>query len=271
MINAGKPSVDEEKLYRDAARNRDCAARLLEISDHVFSRYRQYVSGLGVCATGQWSDHDSELLKGNVDTAAVTRLRPAIFDSTQWICYLCGNNRAGHVDHYLPRKHYPEFSILASNLMPACSYCNTIKGSKCSEVGGPQYFHSYLMKLPQEQFINVSLSFSETVVVEYFVDNSIPSVEVGSIAQQFADLKLAEMYTFEAVGYMNEQRNSYYQCFRSGGPQELQASLIRDARSVTAARGHNHWRAVLLHALASDVTFCSGAFTLLGEEIPFDA
>lgn len=48
--------------------------------------------------------------------------RPAVpFKS----CPLCGSLGGRSLDHALPRRLFPEFSILRENLVPACTMCNT--------------------------------------------------------------------------------------------------------------------------------------------------
>ena len=44
------------------------------------------------------------------------------------VCPMCGSYSTGTVDHYLPQSQYKEFSVLSSNLIPAC-LCNTKRGT----------------------------------------------------------------------------------------------------------------------------------------------
>lgn len=38
--------------------------------------------------------------------------------------FCCGANRANQVDHFLPKAHYPQYSVNPDNLVPSCQYCN---------------------------------------------------------------------------------------------------------------------------------------------------
>ncbi|VVS97856.1 conserved hypothetical protein [Sphingomonas aurantiaca] len=60
-------------------------------------------------------------------------------------CPLCGSQTTGSVDHYLPRQHFPEFSILFENLVPACVHCNSSsKGDTFRGAESPSRFiHPY--------------------------------------------------------------------------------------------------------------------------------
>lgn len=53
----------------------------------------------------------------------------AILNSAQESCPFCGGIGTPHnVDHFLPKSHFPQFSVLPHNLVPACRDCNM--GSK---------------------------------------------------------------------------------------------------------------------------------------------
>jgi 5-methylcytosine-specific restriction endonuclease McrA len=40
-------------------------------------------------------------------------------------CPMCGSSVTGSVDHYLPKEDFPEFSVMAANMVPACAHCNS--------------------------------------------------------------------------------------------------------------------------------------------------
>ena len=42
-------------------------------------------------------------------------------------CQYCGINKPKTIDHYLPISLYPEFAVLAINLLPCCNECNKKK------------------------------------------------------------------------------------------------------------------------------------------------
>ncbi len=44
-------------------------------------------------------------------------------------CPMCGSAVTGTLDHFLPKEAFPEFSVMAANLVPACAHCNSsVKG-----------------------------------------------------------------------------------------------------------------------------------------------
>lgn len=59
-------------------------------------------------------------------------------------CPVCGSGTTGHVDHYLPRTEFPEFSIMRANLVPACPHCNSsVKGSHVKGTNPERFIHPY--------------------------------------------------------------------------------------------------------------------------------
>lgn len=59
-------------------------------------------------------------------------------------CPVCGGDRPATLDHYLPQGSYAEFSFYASNLVPACSRCNTVRQAKLKGVvAGQRPVHPY--------------------------------------------------------------------------------------------------------------------------------
>ncbi len=59
-------------------------------------------------------------------------------------CPMCGSGSTGHLDHYLPRGAYPEFSIFTANLVPACQHCNSSGKATTFKGTAPERFiHPY--------------------------------------------------------------------------------------------------------------------------------
>lgn len=60
-------------------------------------------------------------------------------------CPMCGSQCSRSLDHALPRRYFPEFSILRENLVPACTSCNSVqKGATYRGEKDPERFiHPY--------------------------------------------------------------------------------------------------------------------------------
>ncbi|WP_157083348.1 HNH endonuclease [Bradyrhizobium manausense] len=71
------------------------------------------------------SAEQTDLYKSRSSSPWIVRIRHMQLQS----CPMCGSSVTGSVDHYLPKEDFPEFSVMAANLVPACSHCNSgVKG-----------------------------------------------------------------------------------------------------------------------------------------------
>ncbi|OSI73289.1 HNH endonuclease [Bradyrhizobium canariense] len=67
-------------------------------------------------------------------------------------CPMCGSSVTGSVDHFLPKEDFPELSLMAANLVPACFHCNsgakrqTYKGASSNE----RFVHPYFDAIAAE-------------------------------------------------------------------------------------------------------------------------
>lgn len=76
-----------------------------------------------------------------ITRATWIRKNPPPMDGRFWKCYLhihpwCPGQVGIHnmtLDHIVSRSHAPGMRFSASNLRPACKYCNTMKGSRSIE------------------------------------------------------------------------------------------------------------------------------------------
>lgn len=71
------------------------------------------------------SAEQTDLYKSRSSSEWIVKIRHMQLQS----CPMCGSSVTGSVDHYLPKEDFPEFSVMAANLVPACSHCNSgVKG-----------------------------------------------------------------------------------------------------------------------------------------------
>jgi hypothetical protein len=182
------------------------------------------------------------------------------------------------VDHYLPRKHYPEYSIYTDNLIAACGRCNRKKLTKYQRTGGgPAFIHPYLHNLPDESYLTCDVTIGATVLITFSVrrTSTMDAATFDTLSSHFTALDLASLYQVEALELMNEQRNSYYSYYRHSGADGVAKYLGVEAMASKAyyASGkmvRRHWKATLLAALADSAEFCDQGFTVLGEEFLID-
>ncbi|WP_247458982.1 HNH endonuclease signature motif containing protein [Bradyrhizobium sp. 153] len=91
------------------------------------------------------SDQQTALYESQSSSQRIVKIRQMQLKS----CPMCGSSVTGTVDHYLPKEDFPEFSVMAANLVPACSHCNsgkkgrTFRGTSRNE----RFLHPYFDSL----------------------------------------------------------------------------------------------------------------------------
>lgn len=179
-------------------------------------------------------------------------------------CPVCGSPVTGDLDHYLPRKIYPEFSIMRANLVPACTHCNSgSKGTMVSGTAPERFIHPYFdgwasgdlwfvaIAPPFEAAtfkpkpLNV-LSKARRLIVGFHLDNVL--------GKQFA--RSMETIWSNLPGQLKMRNPSLGE---SGLIDELQLEL----RVAAMSSGNNSWPAALLRGILQN----EAALDYLAEQI----
>lgn len=173
-------------------------------------------------------------------------------------CPFCGFGQVSTLDHFLSKAHYPVFSVLCTNLIPACSDCNKRKTAsmvtQTNQMLHP-YFEDFILEADLWLFAEVIESVPATI--RYFIQppNSWSSDLIIRADNYFKDLDLALRFAIEAAAELAgltqllddlETIDSRY------------AHLSRVAR-VERQNQKNSWKAALYEALANSSWFqCYG-------------
>ncbi|MDR6739128.1 hypothetical protein J2X56_001114 [Herbaspirillum sp. 1173] len=175
------------------------------------------------------------------------------------ICLYCALPGASTLDHYLPKAHFPEFSIFPNNLVPSCTKCNEDeKGQKFATSINEQIIHPYHEKdaVFQQQwlyadFLPKSLTRSEAII-EYYVSppENWDDADKKRVAHHFHFFKLGKRYGTNAAVHLNqvietmEAYHADYGSYTEGCKRYLQvAAKVRDNQA------NNDWRRVMYEAL----------------------
>jgi hypothetical protein len=180
-------------------------------------------------------------------------------------CPYCGQGQVTTLDHYLPQTDYPEFSILPLNLIPSCSDCNKRKLDEYRGNNAALFLHAYLDSWPDDtRFLFATIFVVDQDVFADFRVNPPCSLDTslqGRLVSHFDRLNLREYYGVEAINEISERRTVIEELIRTGVPPVAVSALLRrDAVGVANSQGRNHWKFVLLEALAADDRFCAGSW-----------
>lgn len=108
---------------------------------------------------------------------------PKCFDETYksiytltTVCPYCTILSTQTLDHYLPKKTYPEFSILSQNLVPSCGTCNKPRDFR-TKTGERALIHPYFDNIRQERLLAATVRMArkddkDNVDVVFSVDRS---------------------------------------------------------------------------------------------------
>lgn len=282
MRRINKPIVDPAEVYDACASGIDdpaLAGRFTIARDEVIARFQEYGLRAGThqlfsfMASVRGNDSQQVLAgmtkKEFVDLYSkqmVGKRKPGrkYYDRLMMLaplgkCPFCGFGQASTLDHFLSKACYPEFSVLSTNLVPACTDCNKGKGASVVTYNS-QMLHPYFEGeiVETEPWLFAEVIESAPATVRYFVQP--PDFWSADLAQRvanyFRDLDLARRFAIEAAAMI---AGLAYQL------DELETRDLRQAHLSWVARAErgnrkNSWEAALYEALAESDWFQVGGY-----------
>ena len=217
------------------------------------------------------ADEVAEVLKANFPLLDRGRshdfMRDEILGAARFdACPYCNTTIVDSIDHALPTAVYPEFSVLAQNLVPACGTCNRKKGEECSKWSGVNLMHPYFVHIPDDAILFAKVVVDGEKVTWGFYLQKIAGIEEGqfeSIKNLFNLLDLADLYYQVSVGDVIDRIGHLEELQVAGGAAEVRRYFQMEAESSRKSRGENYWKTAILRALAENVDFCDGGHRLL--------
>ena len=131
-----------------------------------------------------------------------------------------------------------------------------------SEEQGENFIHTYLDRLPDVDFIRavVALEGAALLVDFQVVEDSLSSEMSARLTHQMAQLRLKERYRREVNTYISGHAVALHLCYNAGGKTGVIKFLVAQANHEAQRFHRNHWRPVLLKALAEHDAFCDQGF-----------
>lgn len=248
MLSAETEVSDAADMYMDAAQ-RSCLYEVPQENDVAGTVTKDEMRSL-------YKTHMSR--KEGVAREVYDRLMTA---PSHQRCPLCGQRQVSTLDHYLPKSTYPVFAVFPHNLVPACSKCNMDKGTATPSDAEHQLMHPYFDNCESDRWLYADVIQISPPGLNF----SVRPPENWSIRKvrradyHFDLLKLNELYAIHAAEELVNIQRSLTFLYESGGSEEIQKHLQREAES--RANVHkNSWQTATYEALASDDWFCDGGF-----------
>lgn len=181
----------------------------------------------------------------------------------QGICPYCTINKPDETDHYVAEQEFPEYSVLALNLVPCCASCNKKKGKWWREGGNRLFLNFYLDEIPLQRYLKISLIFKKSQgnlipVAEFSLDFSLTKITpvVQIVKTHYEKLGLLKKFKDAVADEFAELRRSLL-AFDFDDADEVKAHLAKRAESEALDGGENYWRAVYLEELSKSDAFAT--------------
>jgi hypothetical protein len=185
------------------------------------------------------------------------RIYDSLLNAAKERCPFCGGiGTPRNLDHYLPKAHFPKFSILPKNLVPCCRDCNMgSKAQNYSTTASDQPIHPYLdaHRFFLEQWIfaiyHQGLN-GEPGYFEYFAsppDNWSP-VDKDRVRRHFRDFELATRYGTKAAENLGTILAQIDSLLAAGLDRAVILSSIIQT-GIDSSPFINHWQRGMYQAL----------------------
>lgn len=179
-------------------------------------------------------------------------------------CPLCGVGVVTQLDHYLPQKKYPAYTVLPNNLVPACADCNKAKLAKAAITATQQTLHPYYDDFTKECWLFARVVEVDPPGIEFFANPPInwTPIQKTRAEYHFKTLRLGASFSSNAGDELVGARERLVELFGIGGAAAVKAELLARASSYRSAY-LNSWQTAMYSALSQSEWFCSIGLPLI--------
>jgi hypothetical protein len=167
-------------------------------------------------------------------------------------CPLCGNPGPSHLEHYLPRTPYAEFTIFSWNLLPSCGLCNGKRSNHANPPGETNpLIHPYFDKLIYGEPM-LSARIVRPLGGVRFEPVAITSFDppvLQRIERQIKACVDVDRFNNYLVSKWNIWRGK---ASEYGETARIREELDRELRASVGPTGNNSWDAAFLRAILAD-------------------
>jgi 5-methylcytosine-specific restriction endonuclease McrA len=245
--------------------------RLNTLKPKISKRYFQYqrnylLDALETISSGSYTSQEQADLENcySSTTASfgeiVKQIKESQHRDLQGTCQYCGIQKPNTIDHYLPKSDFPEFSVLALNLIPCCGDCNTKKNNYWLDKGFRGIINFYIDNLPQIQFLFCDITIDSTnelpnvnfrLTIPKTIDKRLRTI----INNHFKRLDLCNKYLEFINDFITDKINSIVSYLNSNNPNDIKDRIGKEAINLKNRYGINNWRTVLTDELSKNVDF----------------
>jgi len=165
------------------------------------------------------------------------------------------------LDHYLPKTHFPVFSVTPNNLIPACEWCQGEKSEYYPTTEGGQLLHPYFDNVDNDVWLAAEVIVGVPAGFRYFAsppDDWTQSAKARVVAH-LRELNLPVLFSSNAGSRLSEIRRRLASLHQKGGEGAVRAHLREEIASIEADH-NNSWAAAMYRAAVASDWFCNGGF-----------
>lgn len=173
-------------------------------------------------------------------------------------CPACGVSEVSTLDHYLPKTKFPQFSVFPANLVPNCSYCNTIKGEWTPRAINEQVIHPYFDdRLTETSWLFAEIIKDKTPFVNFYVQSSYGWTPDDFLraATHLEVFKLKTRFLKQALLELSNLGKFY----SSDSAENIRIDMDREARKEYNNE-KNSWKTALYRELARNTWYHEGGY-----------
>ncbi|MCI5123163.1 MAG: HNH endonuclease [Candidatus Electrothrix sp. AR5] len=195
------------------------------------------------------------------ETKPARRIYDSLLNAAEETCPFCGGiGTPRNLDHFLPKTHFPQFSVLPLNLVPSCRDCNMDgKGHSFATSAEDQIIHPYA---DNDRFFS-----TQWIVATYHEGNSKkPSrfeyyvsppedwsnVDKQRVNKHFEDFELARRYATKAAEMLGTILHQIKLMKQKGLTRDVIQSVLLQP-GIDKAPFANHWQKGMYQALLQEL------------------
>ncbi|CAB5713812.1 Uncharacterised protein [Aeromonas hydrophila] len=191
------------------------------------------------------------------ENKAARKIYDSLLNSAQEKCPFCGGiGTPRNLDHFLPKAHFPQFSVLPYNLVPSCRDCNMDGKAQSFAIKPDEQIIQPYVDNPRffiEQWIYCEYSIEdndEIGVFNYFTNppEIWDPIDKNRVIKHFCDFNLAKRYSTKAAEQLGIIRMQIRKMQESHLPSDAIINILLQP-GVDAAPFPNHWQKSMYQAL----------------------
>jgi hypothetical protein len=177
-------------------------------------------------------------------------------------CPYCTFGEIYEIDHFLPKKKFPEYAVLPANLLPICHPCNHTKRSKQPLNVNEYLLHPYFDKLPEIRWLFADMVFEAGgPVLKYRVelDPDVHGAIAHRLSYHFETLRLGKRFRESSAAVLAEIEELLTEHLQVLQPDVISRHFILEAVRKYKIHG-NCIEAAAFRAASESQDYCSGKY-----------